>query len=50
MVAESLSIQILSILIIEAIFLSANLFTDGSLLKLAFDTTKDEQIVLKKRE
>ena len=48
MVSESLRIQILSILIIEATFLSANLFTGGSLLKLAFDTTKDEHLVLKK--
>ena len=48
MVAESLWIQILSILIIEATFLSAKLFTDGSLLKFAFDTTKYKQIVLKK--
>ena len=40
MVAESLLIQILSILIIEATFLSANFFTDGSLLKLALTLPK----------
>ena len=40
MVEESLWIQMLSILIIEATFLSANLFTNGNLLKLAFDTNR----------
>ena len=37
-------IQRLSMLTIDATFLSGNVFTDGSLRKLAFETTEDQQV------